>query len=291
MEFQTLSTGEFEKFRTLIYQLSGIKVAPTKQILIANRLRRRLTATGLGSFEAYYKLITSPPGRAEVPNFLDAITTNETYFFRDLSQFEWLAGPFLNEMTDLAMKGRRPRRLRIWSAASSSGEELYTISMVLKENAARLGGWRLDLLGTDLSQQVLETARQGTYEERDLRLVSAERRTAFFQKPVPSGITNMWTVSPEVKAMPRWKRHNLMDPIVAEEPFDLVFLKNVLIYFDQESKEKVLKNVVGAIRDQGYLVVGPTDAVSKLLPDMKRERPWLFRKEKPAPEVKGTALP
>ena len=125
MEFQTLSTGEFEKFRTLIYQLSGIKVAPTKQILIANRLRRRLTATGLGSFEAYYKLITSPPGRAEVPNFLDAITTNETYFFRDLSQFEWLAGPFLNEMTDLAMKGRRPRRLRIWSAASSSGEELW----------------------------------------------------------------------------------------------------------------------------------------------------------------------
>lgn len=287
MDFQTLTAAEFEKFRTLIYQLSGIRVAPTKQILIANRLRRRLTATGLPSFEAYYKHVSTPAGRAEVPNFLDAITTNETYFLRDISQFEWLAGPFLTEVIDLANRGRRPKRLRIWSAASSSGEELYSIAMILKENAARLAGWRIELLGTDLSQQVLETARQATYEERDLRLVDANRRAQFFQKASSTGLLSMWTATPELKAMARWKRHNLMDPIVGEEPFDLVFLKNVLIYFDQESKEKVLKNIVAAIRDNGHLVVGPTDSVSRILTDMKRERPWLFRKEKPASEPKG----
>lgn len=276
MDFQTLTESEFARFRALIYQLSGIQVAPTKQILVSNRLRKRLKETGIESFDAYYKYITTPPGKTEVASFLDAITTNETYFFRDSTQFEWLAGPFLTEISRSAMVGRHSRRLRIWSAASSSGEELYSISIVLKEHAESLGGWRLELLGTDLSQQVLETARQAIYDERTLRLVDAKRRTEFFQQD-PANATR-WLVRPEVKSMPRWRRHNLMNPLAGEEPFDLVFLKNVLIYFDSESKDKVLKNIVAAIRPGGFLVVGPTDAVSKHLSHMTRERPWLYRK-------------
>ena len=276
MDFQTLTTAEFEKFRELIYRLSGIRVAPTKQILIANRLRRRLKETGIATFDQYFTFLTSPSGKTEVASFLDAITTNETYFFRDLSQFEWLAGPFLDEMIDSANRGRRARRIRIWSAASSSGEELYSISMILKEQSARLAGWKLELLGTDLSQQVLASAKNAVYEERALRLVDQNRRKAFFQQ-TPGNLTQ-WSVAPELKAMTRWKSHNLLQTIVGEEPFDLVLLKNVLIYFDNESKEKVLKNIVASIREGGHLLVGPTDSVSKFLTGMTRERPWLFRK-------------
>lgn len=276
MEFETLTESEFERFRTLIYQLSGIRVAPTKQILITNRLRKRLKATGLDSFESYYRLITSPAGKTEVTFFLDAITTNETYFFRDLSQFEWLSGPFLNELTQAVAHGRHPRKLRIWSAASSSGEELYSIAIVLREHALDLSGWKIELLGTDLSQQVLDTAKLATYDERALRLIDAKRRSTCFQQAPENN--SRWIVRPEIRSLPQWRRHNLMNPLVGEEPFDLVFLKNVLIYFDSESKDKVLKNIVATIRPGGFLVVGPTDAVSKHLSHMTRERPWLFRK-------------
>lgn len=276
MDFQTLTTCEFEKFRELIYRLSGIRVAPTKQILIANRLRRRLKETGIATFDQYFTFLTSPSGKPEVASFLDAITTNETYFFRDLSQFEWLAGPFLDEMIDSANRGRRAKRIRIWSAASSSGEELYSISMILKEQSARLSGWKIELLGTDLSQQVLASAKNAIYEERALRLVDQNRRKTFFQQSPDN--PSQWSVVPELKAMTRWKSHNLLQPIVGEEPFDLVLLKNVLIYFDHDSKEKVLKNIVSSIREGGHLLVGPTDSVSKFLTDMTRERPWLFRK-------------
>ncbi len=276
MEFQTLSESEFERYRTLIYQLCGIRIAPTKQILISNRLRKRLKETGIESFDAYYRLITSPAGKAEVANFLDVITTNETYFFRDLNQFEWLAGPCLAEIVDLAAHGRHPRQLRIWSAASSSGEELFTISIVLREHAEQLKGWKLELLGTDLSQQVLDSARKATYDERALRLVDARRRSIFFQQTPED--SSRWTLKPEIRTMPKWRRHNLMNPLIGEDPFDVVFLKNVLIYFDSDSKEKVLKNIVATIRPGGFLVVGPTDAVSKHLAHLTRERPWLYRK-------------
>jgi chemotaxis protein methyltransferase CheR len=276
VDFETLSETEFESYRALIYRLSGIRVQPTKQVLVANRLRRRLKVTGIASFDAYYRFLNSPEGRNEVANFLDAITTNETYFFRDPSQFEWLAGPFLDEILEEAAHGRRPKRLRIWSAAASSGEELYSVAMVLKENAQRLSGWRLELLGTDLSGAMLDTARAGRYDQRAMRLVEARRRAAFFRIPVDD--PTRWDVASEIKAMTKWRRHNLMFPLLSEEPFDLVFLKNVLIYFDHDSKEKVLKNVLGALRDRGCLVVGPTDAVSKFLTETNRERPWLFRK-------------
>lgn len=276
MEFETLSETEFERFRSLIYKLSGIRVQPTKQVLVANRLRRRLKETGIASFDAYYRFLNTSEGRSEVANFLDAITTNETYFFRDPSQFAWLGGPYLDRLLDDASHGKHTRRLRIWSAACSSGEELYSIAMVLKENAARLNGWRIDLLGTDLSGGILESARTAVYDQRALRLVEPGRRSSFFRAQ-PTDATK-WELVPDVRKMTQWKRHNLMFPLVGEEPFDVIFLKNVLIYFDNESKEKVLKNVLAALRPGGSLVVGPTDAVAKFLETTTRERPWLFRK-------------
>jgi chemotaxis protein methyltransferase CheR len=276
VDFETLSESEFERFRVLIYRLSGIRVQPTKQVLVANRLRRRLKETGIAGYDAYYRFLNSPEGREEVARFLDAITTNETYFLRDPSQFEWLGGPLLDEIFSDAAHGRHPKRLRVWSAAASSGEELYTIAMILREHASRVGGWKLDLLGTDLSGGMLDAARAGVYDQRALRLVDAKRRETFFRQ-VPLDTTR-WEVVPELKKMTRWKKHNLMFPLVGEEPFDVIFLKNVLIYFDNESKTRVLKNVLAALRPGGYLVVGPTDAVARFLEDTKRERPWLFRK-------------
>ncbi len=269
-----LSEPEFRKFRDLIYQVAGIRIPETKKVMVTNRLRRRLRATGLESFSAYYALLTSSARAGEMPLFLDAITTNETYFFRDPHHFEWFGHEFLAEVIREARLGRRPRTLRIWSAACATGEELYSIALKIREQRGALAGWKLTLLGTDISGAALETARQGSYDARALRLISPELRSMGFDH---DPVKDRWTLKPEIRALATWKHHNLLEPI-KEGPFDCIFLKNVLIYFDPESKQKVVSNLLEAMARGGQLVVGPTEGIYNMLGSLHREKTWLYRR-------------
>lgn len=286
MEPTTLSDSDFERFLALIYRVSGIRIPNTKRVLVSNRLRRRLRATGIKDFTSYYGYLTSPAGAAEMPLFLDEITTNETYFFRDPHQYEWFGSEFLPEIADQALKRHRPKRLRVWSAAASNGAELYSLAIQIQEKRALFGGWSIQLIGTDLSGAILAEARAGCYDGRALRLVDPQLRRRYFDQQPEA---DRWTIKPEMRALATWKAHNLLRPLINEAPFDCIFVKNVLIYFDAESKQTVARRIVEALAPRGYLVLGPTEMITRLIDPLERRKSWLF--QRPAADPNSTARP
>lgn len=277
MHMIELTEDEFAKFRKLIYHKSGIRIAESKRILVSNRVRRRLRGTGIESFGLYYDFLVSPAGSSEMQLFLDAISTNETYFFRDPKQYDWLGGEFIPETLRQAATGKRTRSPRFWSAACSTGEEPYSIALKLAAaGPSTPPGWRPTILGTDLSSAVLAAARTAVYNDRAVNLVGPEDRRRFFDvDETPRGKT--WTLKPEVRSLVSFKIHNLLKPL-NEEPFDCVFLKNVLIYFDADSKETVVSNVLGSLAKGGMLVIGPTEGIHGMLGSLEKIHPWLYRK-------------
>lgn len=273
MNHTELTDLEFAKFCGLIYRVAGIRIGENKRVMVSNRVRRRLRAKGITSFGEYLDHLTSPAGRGEMPFFLDAITTNETYFFRDPQHYQWLGESFLPEVARQAALRKRPRSLRIWSAACSTGEEAYSIALKLLEKKPMLAGWRLTVVGTDLSGAALDAARAGHYDDRAVRLVEPDVRMAFFDEDPK---THRFAIKPEVKALVAWKQHNLLSPL-EEDPFDCIFIKNVLIYFDKDSKQVVVRNLIGSMARGGYLVVGPTEGIYAMLDPLTRVKPWLYQ--------------
>lgn len=269
-----LTDDEYAKFCGLIYRTAGIRIADNKRVMVGNRVRRRLRATGIASFAEYYSFLTSPAGAGEMPEFVDAITTNETYFFRDPPHYRWLGDEFLPELSRRAALLQHPRRLRLWSAACSTGEEPYSMAIEVLERRPVLAGWDIHILGTDISGAALAEARAGRYDARAVRHVEPARRLAFFDEDAAAGL---WAVKPDVKALVAWKAHNLLSPL-AEAPFNCIFIKNVLIYFDRDSKLVVVDNLTRALAAGGYLVVGPTEGIYNMLDGLQRVKPWLYRK-------------
>ena len=271
MADEELTDLEFNRFRALIYKVAGIQIPSTKKVMVSNRLRRRLRATGIGSFAAYYAQLVALQGAAEMPAFLDAITTNETYFYRDVHHFEWLDKVFLPEFTRSTRPRTRPAR--IWSAACATGEEAYSVALKVVANRSVLAGREVPILGTDISVAALEAARLGQYDDRAVHLVpELERKQSFDLDP----LKRRWTVKPEVRSLVTWKSHNLLKPI-GLEPFDCIFIKNVLIYFDAESKQVVVRNLLAALAKGGYLVVGPTEGIYGMLDALSKQKTWLYQ--------------
>jgi chemotaxis protein methyltransferase CheR len=196
------------------------------------------------------------------------------FFFRDIQNYEWLGDTFLPEVIKQALARKRPKNLRLWSAACSTGEEPYSIALKVLAKKQLLPGWRTSILGTDLSGAVLNAARAGSYDARAVRLIEpAQRMTYFDEDPM----AERWVVKPEVKSLVTWKQHNLLFPL-REEPFDCTFLKNVLIYFDTESKQTVVKNVLDAMAKGSYLVVGPTEGIYTMLDSLTKHTSWLYQR-------------
>jgi chemotaxis protein methyltransferase CheR len=274
MNHAELTEEEYQKFCGLIYRVAGIRIVDNKRVMVSNRVRRRLRSTGIATFAEYYAFLTSAPGIAEMPQFLDAITTNETYFFRDMSNYDWLGDKLLPEISQQALQRKRPKTLRIWSAACSTGEEPYSIALKLLTNKGLFAGWKNTLLGTDLSGAVLESARAGVYDARAIRLVEPTQLKTYFEQDPNK---ERWLIKPEVKILVTWKQHNLMFQL-KDEPFDCIFLKNVLIYFDTESKQTVVRNLINLLARGGYLVIGPTEGVHTMLDPLIKLKPWLYQK-------------
>lgn len=269
-----LTKEEYQKYCELIYQVAGIRIADHKCVMVSNRIRRRLRATRVTNFADYYALLTSAAGHDEMALFLDAITTNETYFFRDTHHYDWLGEVFLPEVIQQAALRKRPKTLRIWSAACSTGEEPYSIALKILAKKPLLAGWRTTLLGTDLSGAVLNAARVASYDARATRLIDPTQRTMFFNEEIGG---QRWTLRPEVRSLVTWKQHNLLSPL-KEDPFDCIFLKNVLIYFDFGSKQSVVRNVISALTVGGYLVLGPTEGIYAMIDRLTKLKPWLYQR-------------
>ena len=272
---EQVTDGQLARYADLIYSRTGIRVSPQKKTLLSNRLRRRLRATGLKDFEDYYRHLKQL--RASDPEwdaFLQEITTHETYLFRDEGQWKWFRGTYLSEINDAARNGSRKRSLRIWSAACSTGDEATTIACCIAAGLINYQQWDIRILGTDIGAGAVEQARTGVFGERAMRLVPDEYRRRFFTQAKDSRI---WQANPLLTKLTSFRQHNLMEPI-REKQFDLVFLKNVLIYFDPVSKGKVMANVLAAILPGGILVAGAAEGVSDMLQGCQRMESWLYRK-------------
>jgi chemotaxis protein methyltransferase CheR len=283
VELARLNQQQFDQFSHFIYSKCGIRIDGKKVALLSNRVRRRLQAGGFEDFDVYYRFLTSPGGAAELEHFLDAITTNETFFFRTAKQFTWLKTELLTEWVAQQRAGHRPASLRIWSAGCASGAEPYSIAICLAESRYRVRDWSLQVVGTDISEAALRVARAGRFKERAVEAVSDMQRRRYFRHQAEG---DLWQVRAEIKNLVEFKRHNLMEPLFEPE-FDCIFLRNVLIYFDHDSKQVVLRNVRRALAAGGYLVVGPSEGVFDMLDPLQRISPLVYRKAGPARERDG----
>jgi chemotaxis protein methyltransferase CheR len=264
-----VSDATLTRYSELIYQKTGIRVSPQKKTLLSNRLRRRLRQTGIKDFDEYYSHLRQL--RANDPEwdaFLQEVTTHETYLFRDEVQWRWF-------QEHLRERGAGTEKsLRIWSAACSTGDEPATIACCVAACVPQYQQKKIQVLGTDIGAGALEQAKSGVFGERSMRLVPEEYRRRFFTKAKDAQI---WQAKPALTSMLAYRHHNLMEPL-RDSPFDLVFLKNVMIYFDTASKKQVVTNVRAMIRPGGLLVAGAAEGVADLVKDYIRLQPWLYRR-------------
>ncbi|MFG0252791.1 MAG: CheR family methyltransferase, partial [Phycisphaerales bacterium JB038] len=254
-----LSQAQFRTLQDLIHARSGITFHRGKQHLLESRLAPRLAALQMSDYEQYLALLTAPEqGESEFQALCEQITINETSFFRDAEQFDCLERYLLPE---LLQQRAASRRLRIWSAACSSGEEPYTFAILLHRLlGVRLSDWRIEILGTDLSGRMLQIAREGIYSAETLRSTAAPIRRRYFE---PLG--ERFRIDPQVASMVHFQEHNLLDGPAGAGfgEFDLVCCRNLLIYFDETMKQRCLECLSAHLADDGCLLVGHSEKIGR----------------------------
>jgi len=253
-----LTDREFVQFQQLIHREAGIWLADTKRALLIGRLARRLRDLGLDSFSAYHQRAVEDP--AELVLLLDAIATNETSFFREPLQFELLADRLCPAWEAEAAAGHRPRRLKVWSAACSSGEEPYTLAMLLHDRLAP-HGWTIDILASDISTRVLDKSRAGIWPLEKTRGIPPEMLRRYMLRGTGPE-EGRAKAGPAIRDLIRFARINLRESSYpVHGPFDAVFCRNVLIYFDTPSRHEVLRRLMGLLVPGGYLFLGHAESL------------------------------
>jgi chemotaxis protein methyltransferase CheR len=263
---------EFKAFRTLIHERTGIWLRDGKQIMLASRLARRLRHYGMSSFGEYCEYVRKAPDDSdEIRELINCVTTNKTSFFRERHHFDFLANTVVPQTRAAAMSGGA-KSIRVWSAASSTGEEAYTIAITLLEalQKPRLGqttaspgasSWTLEMVASDIDTRVLETARRAIYNEESLRAVDAQLRKKYFLRG-KDDMSGQIKVKPTVTRLVEFKRINLNDsrwPL--EGLFDVIFFRNALIYFNQDTQEIFLRKMVRYLKPRGYLFLGNSEHI------------------------------
>lgn len=265
---------DFKLLGDLVTKHAGIIVVPEKFDMFYSRLARRVRALNLTNFKQYCDLLTSGE-QGEFHNFINAITTNLTSFFRENHHFEFLKNTIIPE---LLVKNAASSKIRIWSAGCSTGEEPYSLAITLKEALQQHRHWDVKILATDIDSNVLETASTGLYKEDRIAGLSPERKSKWFLKGKGQN-AGMVSVLPELKEMTSFKRLNLMDvswPM--KGPFDIIFCRNVVIYFDRETKEALVDRYTDLLTSQGYLLIGHSESLNKANTRLKLLGNTIYRK-------------
>jgi chemotaxis protein methyltransferase CheR len=269
----SLAPALFAKFQELIYQEAGIWLATHKQALLTGRLARRLRVLGLSSMQEYYQLVTQTDQLHERAVMIDCITTNETHFFREVRHFDFLSQHVFPRWHQEAAAGQRTTHVSVWSAGCSSGEEPYSLAMLLLKNFPQDKGWNVEVLATDISTRVLEKAREAVYPIEKMKDIPPEYLRAYMLKGRGEH-KGIMKVSPELHRVVRFARVNLhADFYPIQGFFDLVFCRNVLIYFDQKSKEKVINGIVRHLSPSGLLFVGHSEHLAGISPSLRTVAP------------------
>ncbi|HNV73911.1 MAG TPA: protein-glutamate O-methyltransferase [Gemmatimonadaceae bacterium] len=264
-----LTDAQFRRVGELVGRISGIQLPPGKESLVRSRLAKRLRALGLASVTEYLEIVEREPSRAELAEMVDVLTTNKTSFFREVDHFRLL------ESTVLPALGGKGAPIRIWSAGCSSGEEPYTVAMVARETLGAAAS-RVRILATDISARVLARAREGLYDADTLDDVPpALRRTHF--EPVANA-TDRLRVAPATRDLVQFARLNLMGDWPMKGPFDVILCRNVMIYFDKPTQERLVSRYASLLAPGGYLFVGHSESLSGLRHELAYVQPATYRK-------------
>lgn len=272
-----LSAAGFARIARFINSELGIKMPESKITLIQSRLLRRVRDLGLGSVEQYGNYFFDAPNAEERIHFINAVTTNKTDFFREPQHFDFLIRAAIPSI-DRESAGRERWRLNVWSAGCSSGEEPYTLAMVLSENARHRGAGDFALLGTDVSTRVLDHARSGIYDEALIAPVPPELRKKYFRRSKGS-TPSLVRVIPELRQKVSFHTLNFMDSDYRiQNTFDIIFLRNVLIYFEKCTQEAVVQKICRNLKPGGYLFVGHSESLAGLDVPVQPVKNSVFRK-------------
>ena len=262
----TISDAEFAQFQRLIFQLAGISLSDSKKVLVVGRLSKRLNHFGFKTFGQYYRYIGSNEDPHERQIVVDLLTTNETYFFREPKHFDFLR--------EIATQRRSASSFRVWSAASSTGEEAYSVAMVLGDV---LGGNSWNIVGTDISSRVLEKARLGHYPLERAQGIPQPLLKRFCLKGVGEHEGTLLLVR-ELRERVEFLYSNLMAPRQGLGVFDIIFLRNVMIYFDNDTKRKVVSNLVPYMKEDGFFIVGHSESLNGITDSLTPVRPTIYRR-------------
>lgn len=262
-----LNDQEFSQFQKLIYQLAGINLSPAKKALVGARLAKRLAHYHLDTYGDYFKLLTSAHNADELQVTVDLLTTNETYFFREPKHFDFLRGKVLS--------AHKPgNNFRVWSAACSSGEEAYSIAMVLADH---LGGDPWEVVASDISTRVLEKARNGHYPMDRIHGISQEHLSRYCLKGVGTQ-NNTLLVDKKLRSRVSFMQVNLNQSLPNLGTFDLIFLRNVMIYFDQKTKRQIVQRMLPLLKPGGHFLVGHSESLNGVVDTLHPLAPSIYLK-------------
>jgi len=272
---QSVSDSDFALFQRLIERETGIHLSTAKKSLLVGRLSRRMRELGLPSLRKYYKRVLADP--AELTCMVDCISTNETQFFREPLHFEYLESQVFPRWAGQAAAGERPRHIRVWSAGCSTGEEPYSIAMALLYQFPPSSGWKVEVFATDISTRVLARARAAIWPVEKARPIPCRYLKAFMLRGIGPGEGKM-KAGNEIRGAVHFERLNLLDDSAypGGTPFDLIFCRNVLIYFQPETKALVVRRLLRCLARDGYLFVGHSESLSHLAGSIRNVVPTVY---------------
>jgi chemotaxis protein methyltransferase CheR len=273
---QIMTDEDFGKLSSFVYDELGIKMPYPKKIMLQSRLQKRLADLKIETFKEYIEFVFSKEGQVdEIIKMIDLITTNKTDFFREPAHFDYLTETALPEIC----QGRSSKKIiRIWSAGCSSGEEPYTIAIVLKEFFKDHPEFDFEIFGTDISLRILQKASTAIYPEDRISTIPLDLKRKYFLKSKDHTNKTVRLI-PEIRSKVAFQRLNFMDSYYAvEKEFDIVFCRNVLIYFDRETQQQVITKLSSKLKPDGIFFLGHSESITNMKVPLRQIKPTVFRK-------------
>ncbi len=273
----SITPSDYRRLTDVVYAACGIRLNASKQLMVETRLRKRLRATGANTFLEYWQLLAQEDNRGgEFIRFIDAITTNKTEFFREPRHFDYLVNRLLPELGPRLKSEKRP--LRIWSAGCSTGKEPYTLAMVLEDCRRARTIADFQILGTDISTEVLQRASRAVYEEADIEPIPEPLRKQYLLRS-RNRRPPTFRIAPELRSVVSFQRLNFMDDhYPVEGVFDIIFCRNVIIYFDRATQEQVIRKFAAHLPPGGYLFTGHSETLNGISSGFSNIAPTIYRK-------------
>lgn len=267
-----ITDEEFRLIKDLIYKRFGINLSDQKKALVTGRLQTTLKELDLSNFSEYYDFLIKDSTGIHLQNFIDKISTNHTFFFRENEHYEYMFNIALPHIS----KENKDKEIRVWSAGCSSGEEPYTIAVVLAEYfKEKLQDWKIKILASDISLSILKNAHRGIYSEDKLKYVEKNLKSRYFSKISDKD----WQVKDSIRDIVMFKKLNFMDEkFPFKNKFDIIFCRNVMIYFDEITRKKLVNKFIKFIKTNGWLFIGHSETLGNKYPDLKYIKPAIYRR-------------